>query len=369
MIEELHIQNFRCFEDITISSIGQVNLIVGKNNIGKTSLLEALYVYAKNGNVWAIHQILNQRQDSFYPSQNNQFNQKSMEARVIFDSISNIFHKKTKANEFTCRLKNNDTEITIQKSDSVYHLAKEKNSHLDYNSTDSYRGDGFLITKSIKTEKDITLSIATIPSTIIDDINKINKGMRSPEVPLAHCKSSNYDVTLLSDTWSELNDSNGVDSINDVMKIVDSRISQVYYTPKREAKVRLNEYKEAQMLSSLGEGATRIFQLFILAYSAEGGILTIDEFENGLHYSIQEDIFRELFKITKELGIQVFITTHSAETIKAFSKVANEDDGICARLIGLERSEKKSTKGKIFSITYEADEMQSFIELGMEMRG
>lgn len=367
MIEELQIQNFRCFEDITISSIGQVNLIVGKNNIGKTSLLEAIHLYANNGNVWSIHQILNQRQDSFYPTSTHVNQQVNLtEVKSIFESISNIFNKDIKVNEFTCLLSSETTEIKIEKTDSIYNLVKDRKLFWDL--SDFYRGEGFLITKSIKSEKKSLHSI-TIPNTLVDDINKINNGVKSPTIPLTHCKSSNYDAPSLSDIWSELNDSNGVDLINDVMKIIDSRISQVYYTPKKEAKVRLNNYKEAQKLSSLGEGATRIFQLFILAYSAEGGILTIDEFENGLHYSVQEDIFRELFRVTKELGVQVFITTHSAETIEAFSKVANEDDGICARLIGLERSEKKSTKGKIFSITYEAHEMQSFIELGMEVRG
>jgi AAA15 family ATPase/GTPase len=183
------------------------------------------------------------------------------------------------------------------------------------------------------------------------------------------CKSYNYDESVFADLWSNLDEREKSININNSLKIMDSRILRAFYTTKREAKVRLDGYKEAQKMTSLGEGVTRIFQLFILAYSAEGGILTIDEFENGLHYSVQEDVFRELFRVTKELGVQVFITTHSAETIKAFSKVANEDNKIDARLIGLERSEKKSTKDKIFSITYEAHEIQSFIELGMEVRG
>ncbi len=362
MIEELHIQNFRCFEDITISSIGQVNLIVGKNNIGKTSLLEAIHLYANSGNVWSIHQILNKRQDSFHPTPNTQFNQQlnSMEARGIFDTTSNIFNKENILQ--SCLIKSQNTEIAIEKANDISKLKELKG--INQNPMLFQQGDGFYI----ELNRNVTpYFIISTPSTIINDINGV--GDQLPiNAKLYHCNSYNYDVSSFADLWGILDDCDKSEYINDVIKTIDSRILRAYYTPKREAKVKLEGYAEAQKLASLGEGTTRIFQLFILAYSAEGGILTIDEFENGLHYSIQEDIFRELFKITKELGAQVFITTHSADTIKAFSKVANEEDEVHARLIGLARSEKKSTKGRIFSITYKEHEMKSFIELGMEVR-
>lgn len=45
MLEEIEIQNFRCFEETKISGFERVNLIGGKNNSGKTALLEALYLF------------------------------------------------------------------------------------------------------------------------------------------------------------------------------------------------------------------------------------------------------------------------------------------------------------------------------------
>lgn len=44
MLNHLHIQNYRLFRDLQIDKLGQVNLIAGKNNTGKTALLEALRI-------------------------------------------------------------------------------------------------------------------------------------------------------------------------------------------------------------------------------------------------------------------------------------------------------------------------------------
>ena len=40
MMESLHIKNFKNFKNLTIEKLGKVNLIVGRNNVGKSSLLE-----------------------------------------------------------------------------------------------------------------------------------------------------------------------------------------------------------------------------------------------------------------------------------------------------------------------------------------
>ena len=50
MLDSLKIRNFRCLSDFKVNHIGRVNLIVGKNNSGKSSLLEALRIYARRAN-------------------------------------------------------------------------------------------------------------------------------------------------------------------------------------------------------------------------------------------------------------------------------------------------------------------------------
>jgi AAA15 family ATPase/GTPase len=95
----------------------------------------------------------------------------------------------------------------------------------------------------------------------------------------------------------------------------------------------------------------------------------IDEFENGLHYSIQEEVWEKLFKLAKELDIQVFATTHSGDTIKAFCKVAVEDKEVDGKLFHLGRSAKTSNKGQIQAVSFDETQLKRFIDSGMEVRG
>lgn len=51
MYKTFRVQNFRCFRDLTLTDLARVNLIAGKNNAGKTALLEAFLLFCAGGNL------------------------------------------------------------------------------------------------------------------------------------------------------------------------------------------------------------------------------------------------------------------------------------------------------------------------------
>jgi hypothetical protein len=77
-------------------------------------------------------------------------------------------------------------------------------------------------------------------------------------------------------------------------------------------------------LASMGDGLTRLFHIGLAMTNASGGVLLIDEFENGLHWEVQKELWTALFKASRDFGIQVFATTHSTDCIRGFVAAQGE---------------------------------------------
>jgi predicted ATP-dependent endonuclease of OLD family len=57
--------------------------------------------------------------------------------------------------------------------------------------------------------------------------------------------------------------------------------------------------------------------------------------ENGIHYSVQPDLWRLIFHVAQRLNVQVFATSHSWDCLKAFQIAADEnkeEEGVLVRL-------------------------------------
>ena len=87
-------------------------------------------------------------------------------------------------------------------------------------------------------------------------------------------------------------------------------------------------------LRSFGDGMNHFFAIILALLNARGGLLLVDEFENGLHYSVQGDAWRLVFRLAQELNVQVFATSHSKDAVEAFVEVAREspEEGILVKL-------------------------------------
>ncbi|GAB4208965.1 MAG: hypothetical protein OHK0022_39300 [Roseiflexaceae bacterium] len=101
-------------------------------------------------------------------------------------------------------------------------------------------------------------------------------------------------------------------------------ISDPAIGPQRIAMMRLKGQSKPIPLRSYGDGMNRLFVIALAAANASNGLLLIDEIENGLHYSVQLDVWRLIFDLAHRLNIQVFATTHSWDCVEAFQRAAAE---------------------------------------------
>ncbi|WML90462.1 AAA family ATPase [Thiothrix lacustris] len=366
MLDSLHIKNFRCFEDLTIPSLGRVNLIVGKNNVGKSTLLEAVYLYAGNGHVFSMVAILDYRNDFFFNHRKN--------PRLAFDSLKKIFNKNEPNAELIISSKDKNP-LKITYTLDIDKLKESKDIPI-------YGSQSMIYPKPDKAIEGFLVENAEYfeihPDNIQDELNKHN----ARQLKITTCSISPttlLDEDILSRVWVKIQKEANEDVAIKHMKIIDSKIVNLFFADeeyddygspktKKVAYLTLDNPRQVRTLKSMGEGIARLLQFSLLAFISKGGYLLIDEFENGLHYSIQEEVWDKLFKLAKELDIQVFATTHSEDTVKAFCKVSLADEEVDGKLISLGRSAAVADNGKILADVYDEKTLAWIVQSGMEVR-
>lgn len=311
MLDSLHIKNFRCFEDLTIPSLGRVNLIVGKNNSGKSTLLEAIALFSQHGHSQALKDIAKMRDE--------------------------VFSKNT---------------LSILEGDSYIGDSSKKNYIQYKHHSQNGRVD---------------------VSVVINDKNLTEKHVHEQLFPednhtFSFIKTTIYPEKELAKAWDKIRIQKKDQLLKNALQIIDKNIDDVFYTTNQVTMVSVAGEEEARSIKSMGEGMSRLLQIFLYAFQARGSYFMIDEFENGLHYSIQEEVWDKLFKLAKEFDIQVFATTHSEDTVKAFCKVSLADEEVDGKLISLGRSAAIADNGKILADVYDEKTLVWIVQSGMEVR-
>mgnify|MGYP003887959019 CR=1 FL=1 len=112
----------------------------------------------------------------------------------------------------------------------------------------------------------------------------------------------------------------------------------------------------------------RVLQLALKIFPAKGGFLLIDEFENGLHYSVQERIWHLAFEMAQRLDIQIFATTHSWDCVESFSEVARSRSDIDGVLFRVGRSVRTSEQGRVIATVFDEAALHSITQSDVEVR-
>ena len=341
-IDSLHLENFRCFRDLDIPVFGNVNLITGKNNIGKTTFLEAIWILTKKGLPHHIENIMINRGEMEYDPR--QYNFDDFRENNTIKDFSNLF----KDGHIV------DNGIVISSKTGRKVVAKYKSVN---NSNDMKSGFYFLHGDSEETiQMDGFRDYSSAYYRDISDLKHIHSIFIS---------SSGLDPDILLNMWDEIELTPKEDFIVQIMRIIDTRIVRVDFKGVRKIPyVRLENGSRALPLASLGGGSVASFSIGLSMLSVSDGVFLIDEIENGIHYSALENIWGFIFYVSRRFNVQVFATTHSKECIEAFQKVSAQDDnsnsGMLIRLANRD--------GDIVATNFDEEELEVMVRRGLEVR-
>ena len=367
MLESLCIKNYRNLKEFRIGSVNQINLITGKNNTGKTSLLEAIAIYAGRGDFQLLFQLLDNRGENF--TQNRSTNDRT----VLLRSLSAMFSGR--GTDFT-------DEMTLFIGDTT--------------KSDKYISFRFVkyFEEVQRNEQGVTFRNRQIFNDEADNDNDyqiglhISSGEQQELIPVDRDRlyyRSRFEgfsgndrfqfirtATIDRDTNGRLFDTIALSEkekfVIEALKIIEpttERIAFIEVNPKeRIAVIKLSNASEIIPLRSMGDGLNRVFSIILALVNADNGFLLLDEFENGIHHTVQEKLWKIIFNLSKSLNVQVFATTHSDDSISAFQRVLNSSDNSSrGKLIRLD-----NVNGNIKPAEYSPQELKIANDQDIETR-
>jgi len=348
-LENITIHQFRGLKELELKNLGQINLLVGINNSGKTSVLEALSVYCDPLDLRGWVSTARQREEMFSSSRtppldalrwlfnkdtanvgvgnivisgNGTFAVKKM--RAVYENIEGMFFPQ-KRKEFVHMNESiniEDEDIQISDDEDILELRKGLDLQVEievydnqlklFNDgspifVDTYRlwENYFLLSKkSTKNEFKLPISMVT---------------------PTSH-RSNIGQFRLLS----EARFYNFKSDVLDLLVQMDQNISDIEILLQPESiSSRFSIYIQHKKLglvpvSSFGDGVRRLLHIALKLVNLKNGVFLIDELESTIHTEALQNSFQWLVKWCKELNVQLFATTHSLEAVDALLAVTED---------------------------------------------
>ncbi len=332
MYTSFTVKNYRCFDDLTIEPLARVNLIAGKNNVGKTALLEALFIYhGADPNlliaVGSFRGLKNFKRDELFSGFNAYQTINILGQEINHEPLSLNITIRENAASIT---QGATTEILFQYSDISGKILQKMDIsfehdklHIDNLSIFNNPRLDFLLARSRENPKELAVRLSKL---------RLNK------------KHNKVIKTL---------------------QIIEPRLKDIEVGQMGDDTLIYGDIGKPNLIpiQLMGEGVIRLLEIALAIPEIKGGILLIDEIENGLHYSVMSKVWQAISNLAKEYNVQIFATTHSWECIQAaydaFAGGAPDDFHFCR----LER-----IKGTVQAVNYGLEDIQVALDMNWEMR-
>lgn len=378
MLPSLRIRNFRMLQDFHVPQLGRVNLIVGKNNSGKSTILEALRVYADHALSGSLIEMLDQHdeligiqtattgdEDEAFPYQNFFTGRRfprgegaiyvGDEEERDFVRIAHTYFVEKSTDEGTGKV-----TVTQRVPISAEQAAEEA------------QAERALLVSSSRQSRPLWIHL----DSRFKFIRQAHIELPSL-LPVGYVPPGVLPPSALSDHWDRSLMSNFDQMICEGLRIVEPKVERLNFVKRNGSSrgdnrervpiVKLSDMDRPIPLGSMGDGMMRILQLLLLLAPARRGFYLVDEFENGLHYSVQERVWQMIFTLARANDVQVFATTHSWDCIEAFRNVAMQT-GDPALLFRVGRSVKTSDRGRIIATRFEKEALAALTQMDVEVR-
>ncbi|MDE0161505.1 MAG: AAA family ATPase [Acidimicrobiaceae bacterium] len=363
-VPSLRIEGFRGIDSLTINRLGRVTLLAGRNGTGKTTVLDAVRIFADRGRLSSLTAVLD-RSEEYAGRVNGE-----KDVRQVPD-FGALFHGRQAKTGTSFRIgldRDSQAQLLVEVS-STDDMPEEWMSTLRKLSLSAQvlriafgQFEEFLPVF----DEDFAAGRWGWPRRLVPDDDGRPKALRA-EV-LGPGLLNNLD---LDQRWGEIAlTAQEPVAIRALNLAVSHRVGGVAVvsggtrTSSRSRRVLVKlEDGERVPLRSLGDGAVRLFGVAVALAGAAGGLLLVDEAENGIHHSLQHEYWRLVLRAAADNAVQVIATTHSWDCIRGFSSASRKNDDVDGIVVRLERDD-----GGLRAVEYSEEELETATGQGIEVR-
>ncbi len=342
MLERIKITNFRRFRELEVSRTTRINVVTGSNNAGKSSLLEAIFLLSSGGNPTGANigrDLRGLAEDTQKPAAVREILWKPMFSALNTGTPIEIAAHHTDSGSISVKISLEEAAETWRKEGAF---------------TDHYLVYVFSRNKE---------QIATNAYRLTDAGIEFMSGQA--EIPF----TAKILLPYLDTTGSEaagllgaLRQRKRSDMVLKALQVIEPRLQSIEDNSVSGAPMIWGDIGLSELvpLPVMGGGMVRIASLALAMATIAGGVLLVDEIENGVHHSVLPDVWRVIDDTSRKLGTQVFATTHSYECLRAAASAIEDDD------LSIHRLEVNENESRC--VTLDRSQIDSIIEYGMEVR-
>ncbi len=355
MFQHFVIKNFRCVGGLKLEQLARVNLIAGKNNTGKTAVLEAI-------------QLHNNPTDCQLPIAINKARGLEAPGKAVEDTVGWLIWGKHTAGSLEVTSfddKGVSRTLTMRLRDAA--SSREQFSEAEKLLSESFRRDLVdanlprLILRYEQTNEPERFSIGVFGGMSLISVSakipwRISSIYLSSGIPAADQDMKHF---------GELEGAKRQDEILPALRIVEPRLQRLSVVPLSAEPVIHGDIGLPRLVPVpfMGDGVRRVLSIVLAIANATGGVVLIDEIENGLHYSVQKQVWQAIAKAARRLDVQVFATTHSWECLVKAHEAFAEDE-----VYDLRWHRLQDVRGEIQAVSHDREMIEAALYNGVEIR-
>ena len=305
MINNIKIERLRGIRKCVLEDFGRFNIFLGYNNCGKTTVLEAIYLFLGNDSIIGNVNINNLRQLIVDSDEKFKLNFYNLDTELPI-TLSGMYDKAQRSAEF---------KYWERFAESIdVNVIKSKQTALE---------------KEFGLEQTFITSTGTYQSKLILSNNKDKQARAEAPNELGEHINSLYLSSIIGhdnfavNFYSEVLQKKKEERLKAILCEIEPSIKDIVIANNLiMVDIGLSQRVPIQVL---GDGIRKIFDIVVAMFQCENGVMMIDEMENGFHYQSMPLLWRAIIQTAKELNVQVFATTHNIDTLQAANAVLQEE--------------------------------------------